>query len=68
MNVCFYLNNQTKYTRLIQKVIEKISIFNNLENFVYNEIFDLSSVIYYISIAFFFSFLTAQVFEKKRWN
>lgn len=64
----FYLKKQSAFEGLIQNWISAVSLFGKLDNFVYNQLFDLTAIVYYVSIAFAFSFLTAQVVEKRRWN
>ena len=66
--LAFYLKDSTLYTGLIQKVISAISVFSRLDSFIYDQLFDMTAVVYYLSVAFAFCFLTAQVVEKRRYN
>lgn len=50
----------------INSVIGWVSIYARFTNFTYG-IFDVASVVYYISIAFVFCFLTVRVYEKRRY-
>ncbi|MGB4658625.1 MAG: ABC transporter permease [Mobilitalea sp.] len=43
------------------------SVITRFDNFTYG-ILDLSSILYYLSIIFLFTFLTTQVIKKKRWS
>ena len=59
-------------TRLISSyavrfVIDWISVLSRFSNFGYG-LFDFSALIYYISLAFVFIFLTIRVYEKRRWG
>lgn len=51
----------------IVRVFSWFSIASRYEDFVYG-IFNVSSVVYYISIMVLFNFLTIQVIKKRRWN
>ena len=47
-------------------VLEKIAIFENMYNVIYGS-FDLTYVIYLLTIVFLFNFFSIQVLEKRRW-
>ncbi len=66
--LAFYLKDSSLYTGLAQKIISAISIFNRIDAFVTDQLFDMTAVVYYISIAFAFCFLTAQVVDRRRYN
>ncbi len=51
----------------LRVVINWISIFTRFTPFTYGQ-FSFSAIVYYISIAFVFLFLTVRVFEKRRWE
>ncbi len=51
---------------VIRVVVKWFSILDRYVNFRYG-IFDVSSIIYYISISAIFIFLTVRVYEKRRW-
>ncbi len=51
----------------ISDVFSALSFSNKYNEFTYG-IFNLSSVLFYISVAVLFNFLTVRVFEKKRWS
>ena len=48
-------------------VLNSISIFSRYDNFYFG-ILDLSSLVYFISVAALFVFFTIQSIEKRRWN
>ena len=52
---------------LLPEVMEKISLFGRFNVFV-NGIFDVTAVVYFISVAVFFLFLCVQALEKRRYN
>ncbi len=51
----------------VRLVINWLSIFTRYIPFTYGE-FSFSAIVYYISIAFVFLFLTVRIFEKRRWE
>ena len=52
---------------LLPDLMKKLSSFERFYTFV-NGVFDLTGIVYYISIAVFFLFLCVQSWEKKRYN
>lgn len=63
----FYLIDDTKFEGLLPDIMRKLSLFSRLETFV-NGVFDLTAVVYFLSVAVFFLFLTVQSLEKRRYN
>ena len=63
----FYLIDSTKFEGLLPDIMKKLSLFDRLDTFV-NGVFDLTAVVYYLSVAVFFLFLTVQSLEKRRYN
>lgn len=51
----------------LRAAVKWVSIFTRFSYFTYG-IFDYSAVIYYVSMTFLFLFLTARVFDRRRWN
>ena len=51
----------------VRFVIDWISVFSRFGYFTYG-IFDVSALIYYLSLAGVFVFLTVRVYEKRRWS
>jgi ABC-2 type transport system permease protein len=52
---------------VVRFVIDWISVFSRFGNFTYG-IFDFSALIYYLSLAAVFIFLTVRIYEKRRWG
>ncbi len=48
-------------------MMESISVFERFDSFT-DGVFDLTAVVYYLSIICVFLFLTVQSMEKRRWN
>lgn len=56
-----FINNS-----LIRTVIKWFSIFDRYSIFTYG-VFDITAIVYYISITLVFIFLTVRIYEKRRW-
>ncbi|MBQ9514811.1 MAG: ABC transporter, partial [Ruminococcus sp.] len=54
-------------TEWVTNLINKISFDKHFSNF-FTGIISLSSVVFYLSVCAVFLFLTARVFEKRRWS
>ena len=52
---------------LLPSVMTKLSLFDRLSIFI-NGVFDLSSIVFFISFIIFFLFLSVQSMEKRRYN
>ncbi len=65
--VFLYFSFKESFAGLFAKVLEKLSVFERFSGFV-NGIFDLTAVVYYLSIVAFCLFLCVQSVEKKRWS
>ena len=52
---------------LLPDIMRGLSMFERLNTFV-SGVFDLSAVVYYLSVAAFFLFLSVQSMEKRRYN
>ena len=63
----FYNSNKTDFEGLFAKIIGWTSVYEKCMYF-YNGIFDLTAVVYYISVIFLFVFLSIQAVEKRRWS
>lgn len=75
-SVCFVLiaaiaivafMDNTKFEGLLPAVMTRLSLFDRFTGFV-NGVFDMTSVVYYASVAVFFLFLSVQSLEKRRYN
>jgi ABC-2 type transport system permease protein len=62
-----YLLKPTWFDGSVVKVFNWVSVTSRFDQFSYG-IFNLSSIVYYLSIIFLFTFLTTQVIKKKRWS
>lgn len=51
----------------IRNVLNHISVLGRFSN-LSNGVFDISAVVYYLSLTFVFLFLTIRAYEKRRWN
>jgi ABC-2 type transport system permease protein len=51
----------------LANIIEKLSFYTRYYEFTQG-IFDLSSVLFYVSVIVLFNFFTVRVFEKRRWS
>lgn len=52
---------------LLPKIMKRLSLFEQFENFV-SGIFDLTALVFFFSVIVFFLFLTVQSLEKRRYN
>lgn len=59
--------DNTKFEGLLPAVMTRLSLFDRFTGFV-NGVFDMTSVVYYASVAVFFLFLPVQSLEKRRYN
>lgn len=49
------------------RILQSLSLIDRFVNFVY-QMFDWTSVLYYLSVSFIFVFLTVKSIQKKRWS
>lgn len=63
----FYFIDSSKFEGLLPGIMAKLSLFERLDVFV-NGIFDMTAVVYYLSVIIFFLFLSVQSMEKRRYN
>ena len=64
--IAVFMDN-TKFEGLLPAVMTRLSLFDRFTGFV-NGVFDMTSVVYYASVAVFFLFLSVQSLEKRRYN
>ena len=62
-----YLLNASSFEGLFPKVMESLSLFDRFYVFV-NGVFDLSAVVYFITVIALFLFLSVHSMERRRWN
>ena len=63
----FYIIDDSKFEGLLPDIMKKLSLFDRLETFV-NGVFDLTALVYFLSVIVFFLFLSVQSLEKRRYN
>ena len=56
-----------KLEGLVPKIMKTLSLFDRFETFV-NGVFDMTAIVYFLSVIVFFLFLTVQSLEKRRYN
>lgn len=62
-----YLGDTSKFEGLFPNLIGKLSLFERFYELI-NGIFDLGTIVYYLSVMAVFLFLTVQAMEKRRWS
>ena len=62
-----YIITPSSFAGLFPALLAELGLFSRLSNFMYG-LFDLSAIVLYLSVAFFFVFLTAQSLDRKRWQ
>ena len=62
-----YFMDSTLFEGLLPRLMEQLSLFDRFTGFV-NGVFDLTAIVYYLSVAGFFLFLSVQSLEKRRYN
>ncbi len=65
LGVCYGLWPD-KFSGLIGQVVEQLAVFDRFDNFTY-DIFDIRSIVYFLSVTAVFLFLTVQAMERRRW-
>jgi len=66
MMITFWVDD-TKFEGLLPAVMTRLSLFERFYVFV-NGVFDLTGIVYYLTVIFFFLFLSVQSLEKRRYN
>ncbi|WP_163191832.1 ABC transporter permease [Clostridium thermarum] len=62
-----YLVDATKFEGLLPSIMAKLSLFERF-NVIVNGVFDMTAIMYYITIIVLFLFLSVQSLEKRRYN
>lgn len=62
-----YFLDSTKFEGLLPDIMTKLSLFERFYSFV-NGVFDLTAIVYYVTVIIFFLFLSVQSLEKRRYN
>lgn len=63
----WYHVDSTAFSGLFAEMMNAISVFDRFDTFV-NGVFDVTAIVYYLSIIGVMLFLTVQVMEKRRWS
>ncbi len=62
-----FMVRKTLFTGLFNSLLGSLSVFERFDTFT-GGMFDITAVIYYISVSVLFVFFSAQAVEKKRWS
>jgi ABC-2 type transport system permease protein len=65
--VVTYLVKSSLFENLFPDLLKALSLYQRFYNVLYGE-FDLSTIVYYLSVIGIFLFLTVQSMEKRRWS
>ncbi len=65
--VAAYFADSSKLEGLLPDIMTKLSLFERFYTFV-NGVFDLTVIVYYLTVILFFLFLSVQSLEKRRYN
>lgn len=65
--VLLYFIDSTTFEGLLPNIMTQLSLFERFSVFV-NGMFDMTAVVYYLSVIVFFLFLSVQSLEKRRYN
>lgn len=65
--VIVYVANSTAYEGLIQDILGVFDLSDYFTNF-YSGIFDITGVVYYLSVIGIFLYLTVETIQKRRWS
>lgn len=66
LSVAYFVNSKA-FEGLLPDIMTKLSLFRQFNSFV-NGAFDLTAIVYYVSVMGFFLFLSVQSMEKRRYN
>ena len=62
-----YFIKEDLFTGALPDLLEALALFDRLYSFT-NGIFDLTAIVYYLTVAALFVYLTVQSMDKKRWS
>ena len=65
--VAVFWIDSSKLEGLVPDIMKTLSLFDRFETFV-NGVFDMTAIVYFVSIIIFFLFLSVQSLEKRRYN
>lgn len=64
--IVVYIVKSSLFAGLIQRLLSALAVFSRFEKLI-DGIFDVTAIVYYLSLIVFFVFLTVQSMEKKRY-
>lgn len=62
-----YFVKTSLFEGLLPNIMKTLSLFERFYGFI-NGVFDMTAIVYYVTVIIFFLFLTAQSLEKRRYN
>lgn len=65
--VAVYFIDASVFEGLLPNIMEELSLFERFYSFV-NGVFDMTAIVYYLTVIVFFLFLSVQSLEKRRYN
>lgn len=65
--ISLYFIKPSIYDGLVIKFFDWITVNSRMDDFVYG-VFNVSSIVYFVSLTFLFLFLTIQAIKKRRWS
>ena len=65
--VALFWIDSSKLEGLVPEIMKTLSLFDRFETFV-NGVFDMTAIVYFVSVIIFFLFLSVQSLEKRRYN
>ena len=66
--ILLYVFNNEMFESALPNLLSAISINAVIEAFINDQVFDVTGLVYYISISFVFLFLSSQMIQKRRWS
>ena len=66
IGITYYVDS-SKFEGLLPNIMEKLSLFERFYTFT-SGVFDMTAIVYYLTVVIFFVFLTVQSLEKRRYN
>ena len=62
-----YFIKEDLFAGALPNLLEALALFDRMYSFT-NGIFDLTAIVYYLTVAALFVYLTVQSMDKKRWS
>ncbi len=67
VTLIIFLLDDTKLEGLLPDIMRRLSLFDRMDTII-NGVFDITAMVYFLSVSIFFLFLTVQSLEKRRYN